>query len=126
MAETSDAASGPEATFRQHLAQGRFMIQRCAASGHHVFPPRVAEPGTGAALQWVAASGAGTVHSSTVVRCRPPAADYNVVLIDLAEGPRVMSTVLGLPPAEVPIGLAVCARIEVADGVPRVVFVPAA
>ncbi|HSW06039.1 Zn-ribbon domain-containing OB-fold protein [Aquabacterium sp.] len=116
---------GPEAEFRRHLAEGRFMVQRCAASGRHVFPPRVAEPGSGAALQWVMASGAGTVHSTSVVRRKPPAADYNVALIDLAEGPRLMSTVLGMPADHVRIGMAVIARIDSGGEAPRIVFEPA-
>ena len=113
----------PEAEFRAHLAEGRFMLQRARGSGSFVFPPRVAVPGSGETdLEWVAASGRGTVHSATTVRCKPPAADYNVALIDLAEGPRMMSTVLGIAPAAVRIGMAVRARIEATEEGPRVVF----
>ncbi len=66
--------SGPEAEFRAHLAAGRFMIQRSASTGVHVFHPRVAAPRTGESdLEWVEASGRGTVYASTVVRVRPPA-----------------------------------------------------
>ena len=113
----------PEAEFRQHLAEGRFMLQRARGSGTFVFPPRVAVPGSGEAdLEWVAASGLGTVHSVTTVRRKPPAADYNVALIDLAEGPRMMSAVIGVPPDAVRIGMAVRASIEATDEGPRVVF----
>jgi uncharacterized OB-fold protein len=120
-----DPAPQPEAEFRAHLEAGRFMLQRSRASGGFTFPPRVALPGSGETdLQWVPASGRGTVHSCTTVRCKPPAADYNVALIDLAEGPRMMSTVTGIAPADVRIGLAVDARIEPGDDGPRVVFVP--
>ncbi|HEX5535954.1 MAG TPA: zinc ribbon domain-containing protein, partial [Sphingobium sp.] len=38
----------PEAEWRAHLAEGRFMIQRSRSTGGYVFYPRVAEPGTGA------------------------------------------------------------------------------
>ena len=103
------------------------MLLRSQASGRFVHPPRVAEPGSGATdLQWVPASGHGTVYSCTTVRCKPPAADYNVALVELAEGPRMMSTVTGIAPAQVRIGMAVTARIEPGDEGPRVVFVPAA
>jgi uncharacterized protein len=113
----------PEADFRRHLEGGRFMLLRARASGAYVHPPRVAVPGSGEGeLQWVPASGRGTVHSTTTVRCRPPATDYNVALIDLAEGPRMMSTVVGIAPAEVRIGMAVQARIEADENGPRVVF----
>jgi uncharacterized protein len=115
----------PEQEYLAHLAAGRFMLQRSASTGGYVFYPRVVEPGTGATdLEWVEASGRGVVYACTVVRQRPPAADYNVVLVDLAEGPRVLSRVEGLPSDEVRIGLRVRARIvQEADG-PVLVFVP--
>lgn len=116
----------PEAQYRAFLAEGRFMIQRATGSGRHVFYPRVAEPGTGdTALEWVEASGEGTVYASTVVRKRPPTPSYNVALIDLAEGPRMMSRVVGIEPDAVRIGMAVRARIIDEDGAPLVVFEPA-
>ena len=117
----------PEAEFRRHLEAGRFMLLQAGASGRFVHPPRVAVPGSGETdLRWVAASGRGTVHSTTTVRCKPPATDYNVSLVDLAEGPRMMSAVLGIVPADVRIGMAVRARIEPGEEGPRVVFEPAA
>jgi len=113
----------PEAEFRRHLEAGRFMLLRSRASGRFVHPPRLALPGSGETdLEWVPASGRGCVHSTTTVRCKPPAADYNVALVDLAEGPRLMSTVVGIAPAAVRIGMAVQARIEPGDEGPRVVF----
>lgn len=116
----------PEAEFRRHLEAGHFMLLQSQASRSFVHPPRVALPGSGATdLQWVPACGRGTVYSSTTVRCKPPAADYNVALIELAEGPRMMSTVTGIAPAEVRIGMAVMAQIDAGDEGPRVVFVPA-
>src|ERR1700748_397022 len=97
--------SHPERDFLQFLNEGRFMIQRCKDSGRYIFYPRVAEPVTGNSnLEWVQASGKGTVYSTTVVRARPPAKDYNVVLVDLAEGPRMMSRVEGIAPEQVKIG----------------------
>ena len=115
----------PEQEYLAHLAAGRFMLQRSASSGGYVFYPRVAEPGTGVTdLEWVEASGRGVVYACTVVRQKSPAADYNVVLVDLAEGPRLLSRVDGLQAGEVRIGLRVRARIvQEADG-PVLVFVP--
>jgi uncharacterized OB-fold protein len=116
----------PEEEWLAHLAEGRLMIQRSRSTGGHVFFPRVAEPGTGAEdLEWVEASGRGTVHAVTVVRKRDPSEDYNVALVDLAEGPRMMSRVDGTEPGDVAIGMPVQVRI-VSDAVgPLVVFVPA-
>jgi uncharacterized OB-fold protein len=101
------------------------MIQRGKASGRHHFYPRAIEPGTGNDdLEWVPASGLGTVYSTTVVRTKPPAPSYNVALIDLAEGPRMMSRVEGLAPEDVRIGMPVRARIAIDDGNACVVFDP--
>lgn len=101
------------------------MLQRSRSSGRHVFYPRVAEPVTGARdLEWVTASGLGTVYASTVIRPKPPQQPYNVVLVDLDEGPRMMSRVEGLPPESVRIGLRVRARIAQENGKPLVVFMP--
>jgi uncharacterized OB-fold protein len=118
---------GPEAVFREHLAQGRFMIQRSASTGKYVFYPRVVAPGTGEAdLEWVEASGEGTVYATTVTRRRPEqGGDYNVALIDLAEGPRMMSRVVGIDPGDVTIGMKVRARVQELNGAPAVVFEPA-
>ena|SRR2546427_10595622 len=106
----------PEQEFFAHLAQGKFMLQRSRASGKCFFYPRVAEPVTGARdLEWVEASGRGTVHATTVVRAKPPQQPYNVALVDLEEGPRVMSRVEGIAPEAVRIGMKVQARIGKQD-----------
>lgn len=116
----------PEAEWRAHLAQGRFMIQRSRANGGHVFYPRIAEPGTGAMdLEWVEASGDAVVHAVTIVRRKDPADSYNVVLVDLAEGPRLMSRIDGIDNEAVTIGMAVKARIIIEGGEPLLVFEPA-
>lgn len=102
------------------------MLQRGRSSGRHHFYPRVIEPGTGAAdLKWVEACGMGTVYSTTVVRSRPPAEPYNVVLVELDEGPRLMSRVERIDPAGVEIGMRVRARITNDDELYFIVFDPA-
>jgi uncharacterized protein len=124
-AHVSSADVRPDKEFAAFLAEGRFMIQRSRSSGRFVFYPRVAEPRTGARdLEWVEASGAGTVYAVTVVRKRPPDADYNVALVDLDEGPRLMSRIDGLPADQARIGLKVQARIVTEDGAQFVVFTP--
>jgi hypothetical protein len=115
--------SGPEKHYLDALSAGRFEIQRCAACGKHLFYPRVLCPHCGSGeLGWVAPSGRGTVYSTTVVRRKPAdGGDYNVCLVDLAEGVRMMSRVVSVPPGDVKIGMAVRARI--ANGL--VEFTPA-
>ena len=116
---------GIDAQFQRHLDEGRFMLQRSRKSGRAFYYPRVAEPGTGAIdLEWFAPSGRGVVYSTTVVRTKPPADPYNVALVDLEEGPRVTTRVVGMPPSEVRIGLKVQARIEQVDGKALLVFAP--
>ena len=109
-----DAETRP---FWEALAQGRFEVQRCTACGKHVFYPRLVCPHCGGGpLEWVSASGRGTVHSFTVVHRAPPAfaaeVPYVVALVDLEEGPRMMTRLLGAEPAEVHIGMPVQVAIE--------------
>ncbi|MBB1492846.1 MULTISPECIES: Zn-ribbon domain-containing OB-fold protein [unclassified Paracoccus (in: a-proteobacteria)] len=116
---SQDNRRGPQAEYEAFLEQGRFMLQRSRSTGEHVFWPRVVAASGATDLEWVEASGDGTVHAITVNRKRE--GSHNVALIDLAEGPRMMST---LPAVEtVPIGTRVRARIEPGE-TPRVVFDP--
>ncbi len=97
------------------------MIQRSRSSGRYVFYPRIAVPGTGETdLEWVPACGGGMIYAITVNRAREGA--YNLALVDLDEGPRMMSRVEGVE--TVPIGTRVRARIVQEAGVPLVVFDP--
>ncbi len=114
---------GPEAQYRAFLREGRFMIQRSRSTGRHVFYPRIVVPGTGETdLEWVPAEGGGTVYAITINRARE--GSYNLALIDLDEGPRMMSRVEGVE--TVPIGTRVRAEIVDEAGTPLVVFRPEA
>jgi uncharacterized OB-fold protein len=116
--------AGPDATFREHLQQGRFMIQKCAKCGAFIFYPRLLCTECGASdLAWQVASGNGTVYSTTVVRRRAEqGGDYNVAVIELKEGPHLMSKVIDMPPADVAIGMPVRAAIDKTESGPLVVF----
>ena len=82
----------PATVYNEGLAAGKLRYQRCADCGRAVFFPRVACPHCGAArLEWSDSNGVGTVYSTTVTRSR--SGDYNVALIDLDEGFRMMCTV---------------------------------
>jgi len=110
---------GPEAQYLAFLAQGRFMLQRSRATGRYVFYPRNLMPGSGETdLEWVPASGLGTLYAITVNRAR--GGDYNVALVDLDEGVRMMSRIEGH--LELPIGARLKARIVEQEGTPVVVF----
>ena len=116
---------GPDAVYAQHLAANEFRIQRCRACSRHVFYPRLVCSHCGSVeLDWVAASGRGTVHAVSIVnRSAEKGGPYNVVLVDLSEGPRMMARVDGVANDAVRIGMAVQARVATgADGTACVVF----
>lgn len=120
----------PEKEYFEHLAAGRFMLQRSRSTGKYVFYPRVAAPATGETdLEWVAASGKGTVYATTVIRKKPPQPSYNIALIDLDEGVRMMARVEGIMPEDVSIGTRVEGRViqpePETEDVPMVIFRPA-
>jgi uncharacterized OB-fold protein/acyl-CoA thioesterase FadM len=103
------------------VAEGELRFQRCTDCATPRFPwlPGCNACGSDA---WTpeAASGAGTVYSYVVVHHPLPAAfrgqgPYAVALVELEEGVRVVSNVLGLPAAEVRIGLPVRLDFERCD-----------
>lgn len=115
----------PQEEWEAHLAAGRFMLQYSPSTQQHVFFPRVVAPGSGARdLVWVPASGLGVVHAVTVMRPRPPAEPYNVTIIELAEGPRILGRVEGIDPSAVEIGSPVRGRVGQIDGHACLVFRP--
>ena len=107
------------------LSQGEFRIQRCSACTKHIYFPREICPHCGAGSpDWVVPSGLGEVYAVTTVRRKADAGgDYNVSLIDLDEGVRLMSRVT-CAPDDVRIGQRVRVRVQVTDGVGLVVFDP--
>lgn len=119
-------STGPMTTWHAALAEGRLDIQRCANCSRHVFYPRLVCPHcSGASLEWVAATGTGTVYSTTIVARRAEhGGPYNVALVDLDEGVRMMSRVEDIGPAQVVIGQRVRAFIGQIDGQPAVLFKP--
>jgi len=110
--------------YQNTLRQGRFQIQQCKDCGKHVFYPRVLCNHCGSpALKWVEASGRATVYSTSVVHQKPEkGGNYNVALIELEEGPRMLSRVMDMEPEKVKIGMAVSAHIALLDGQHAVVF----
>jgi len=105
--------SGIQARHQAELDAGRFLIQRCADCGRAIYYPRELCPHCGSeAVTLVPPAGTGTVHAVTTIRRKPDAGgDYNVCLIDLDEGVRLMSRVEGVAPTEVRIGQRVRARV---------------
>ena len=126
--EATTPAVSPLARFREHLRRGELAYQYDPGSGQPVFYPRVIGPGSGNAdLEWRVSKGSGTVYAVTVIspRGEPP---YNVVLVDMDEGFRLMSRVEDVRPEDVRIGQRVRMRVHTpADGAaPYPVFAPEA
>ena len=96
--------------FAEHAGRGELAYQ-VAPDGSAVFPPRLAQPGTGAPLEWRVSAGTGTVYAATVVRKRD-AEPRSLVLVDLDEGFRMMSRVDGVAPEDVAIGQRVRVRFD--------------
>jgi uncharacterized protein len=116
------ATTAPLETYLAHLARGELAFQR-ARDGTAVFFPRLVAPRSGDTdLQWHVSEGLGTVYSITTVHAKGEAA-YNISLIDMDEGFRLMSRVEGIDAASVKIGMRVRVRIaQDADGTPLPVF----
>ncbi len=113
----SSHSDGPMRTHQTALNAGRFLLQRSKSTGRHCFPPRVASLGDGTCdLEWVEASGDGTVYAVTVVSRRPDkGGNYNIAIVELDEGPRMMSRIVGIESEAVRIGMPVRARIATPD-----------
>ena len=122
------AAQGILAQHQAMLDAGQWRIQHCGACKNAVYFPREVCPHCGSdQLSFVAPKGSGTVHSVTTVRRKMEAGgDYNVSIVELDEGVRLMSRVTQLAPDAVKIGQRVMARVEVVEGKGRVVFDPLA
>jgi uncharacterized OB-fold protein len=95
---------------RRHELQ----IQACRACGTYLFFPRALCPRCFAAdLEWRRVSGRGTLHTFTIVergqRGFPLATPYVLAVVELAEGPRMMTNLVGIEPdpAKIRIGMPV-------------------
>lgn len=127
-AQRSEARHGeaPYARYVQHLKAGELAYQYSLAAERAVFFPRVRCPYSGQdCLEWRISSGLGTVYSTSVVYPRKDD-PYNVALIDLDEGFRMMSRVVADDPLQVNIGQRVRFRAALEEGLddPIPVFEP--
>jgi uncharacterized OB-fold protein len=112
------AADPTTEAFWKACMEHRLLIQKCDDCGHHQFYPRpFCLNCESKAVVWVEAGGGGTVYSMTTVRVpvignlEPP---YVVGLVDLDEGPRLLTNIDG--------PVAIDDRVELAwkqrDGLP--------
>ncbi len=101
--------------------RGELHLQCCDRCGTRPFPPRAHCPSCGGrALTWGAVSGRGVVYTFTIAH-RPPHPVFAshgplvIAIIELAEGPRLVSNVVGCEPASVHVGMAVRVAFEQVD-----------
>lgn len=88
--------------FWDGCAAGELRIQRCTDCGKPYFYPRPVCPDCGSAnVEWFTASGRATLYSYVINhRAAPGFADdgpYAIAVVQLEEGPRMMSNIRGLP-----------------------------
>lgn len=89
------------------------VIRQCKDCNQFHFMPRYLCPHCWSTnLEWVKASGRGTVHSFSVVRRAPipsyaDRVPYVVALIDLEEGPRMLTNIVGADALGTQVGSAV-------------------
>jgi uncharacterized protein len=98
----------------------RLLIQRCGGCGTLRHPPRPMCPSCHS-LEWdtLEASGRGTVYSFVMPRhpTLPWFDDgYIVALVELKEGTRLVTNLVGVDPGAVSIGMPVAVRFEEFDG----------
>lgn len=123
MSDSSDALPVPyrvpeAAPYWEGAKNGILRLQYCDSCQTARFYPRHLCPRCGSSkVSWRDACGRGNVFSSTVVHRGPTPAfkgrqPYVVALIDLAEGPRMMSNIVGDDADQTAIGDAVCVEFE--------------
>ena len=123
-ATTTAPTTGLQSRHQALLDQGQFTIQHCLGCNKFVYFPRSVCPHCGhGELALVPPKGAGQVFAVTTIRRKPDAGgNYNLSLIELDEGVRLMSRVEGVAPEQVKVGQRVQARVAQSDGRGLVVF----
>jgi uncharacterized OB-fold protein len=125
-----DEASRP---FFEGAAAGRLMLMRCTRCGAYRYPSRErCDECWSTDSEWVEASGRARLHSWVVFHqvYHPGFADrvpYNVAVVELEEGPRVTTNIVGADHRHLRAGMPLEAMFEtVAEGVALPKFRPAA
>jgi len=107
------APTGDHETYWDWLRGGELRLQRCSSCGHWRFHPRPRCPKCRSAEHtWQQVSGQARVASWTV--CHPPVlpafadrAPYNAIVVELAEGPFMVSNLLGVANEDLEVGMPV-------------------
>jgi hypothetical protein len=106
-----DASKSPLAVYREYCERGELAYQVCTDDDSVVFFPRMTAPGTASPnLEWRVSKGLGTVYATTTLHRRGED-PYDISMVELDEGFRMMSRVEGIDPMEVKIGMRVKVRM---------------
>lgn len=103
-------ASAVAEPFWEASRERRLVLQRCRSCERAIWYPRVLCPHCGGVdLEWGAAEGTGTVYAVSVQHraAHPGLADrvpYAVALVDLDDGVRMMTNVVGCDATSVQVG----------------------
>ncbi len=104
------------AVFWDAAREGRLVTQRCGSCGRLRHPPRPMCPDCHSLhIEVITLSGRGTLYSYAILHHpRHPAFDYPVLvaLVELDEGVRMVSNLVGLTPSDVEIGMALEVEFE--------------
>jgi uncharacterized OB-fold protein len=104
--------------FWEGCGRGQLLVQRCEPCSHLRYPASIACPEClSPASKWHALSGRGQIFSFVVFqRAYHPAWEskvpYNVALIELDEGPIMLSNVVGIANDHLKIGMRVQVQFE--------------
>lgn len=116
MDRISPSPSALSDAFYAGCREGHLLLQQCDVCSRWQFYPRILCTHCGGReLHWRPASGQGRIATFTVVRhAVSPAyeAPYVVALVDLEEGPRMMSHIVDCDPDAVRVGAAVTVQFE--------------
>ncbi len=108
--------SPTEQPFYDACARGELALQYCKPCNRFLFYPRThCDHCHNPTLEWRQVSGEGTIASYTVVRrsvSEAFTAPYVIALIDLAEGPRIMSQIVDTEPEVLAVGQSVLVAFE--------------
>ncbi len=106
-------------TLWEGVKENKLLIQKCKDCGKILHPPRPMCPACHSTEQeYVESSGKGTIYSFVTYNKSPHKAfkaPYSVILVELEEGPRVISNTVDIKPEDIEIGMPVEIAYEEID-----------
>jgi len=124
----ADESSRP---FWDSAMEGKLMLMRCAECGHWRLPSRQhCDNCLSDQFTWEQASGRGSVRTFGVMHQKyhpgwAAIAPYNVTIVELEEGPRLPTNVVGAPNSDIRVGMPVIVEFERHEDIALPKFRPA-